>query len=159
MIKSSKKALFILILFVAVFLISTETVIGQSSKIQYNASTNFIISIDNATYGNFDNQTSYNDIAIFFNLYCPVKLGYTQFDIYLTITLPSGTVYTASFTVITDIYPVPELIIYYYNIATEPGIYTAVLTAFMYGNGNPTSAQASIAFDPPPMGNGLPGYT
>lgn len=159
MVKHSKKAFLVIILFIVVFLSSAETITGQSSTTQSNTTTNFSISILNATYGNFDNQSTYNDIAIFFTLNCQAKQGSTEFDIYLTVTLPSGTTYGAAFAVITYIYPVPELVIYYYNIATEAGIYHVVLSSYMYGNGNPAFSQASIDFDPPTMGNGMPGYT
>jgi hypothetical protein len=116
------------------------------------ASANFSVNIyiDDAWYEDIDSDGIEDDIGVNLTVSLYNKYVYTDIDLYLGITLPSGYEYwfLASFTVekytyYTDFGMTFEL----YNTATESGWYDA--SAVGFADGEMFSYMHTITFDPP----------
>lgn len=114
-------------------------------------------SFRDAYYADLDGDNFQDDIRLELSLDLYNSYETTNVDLYIDITLPSGTVYSFLVHLIlvkSTTHGYYELSVNIYNAATESGWYTASTVAFtpddLY------SIQETIVFDPPGSNGGVP---
>lgn len=108
------------------------------------------ITIDDAYYGNLDDDSYEDDIRISLTLVVSNWYYYTDIDLYIGIELPSGIEFwfIAEFTVYKTTYSGYITIDFdLLNTATESGWYTA--SAVGFANNERVSIMDTLIFDPP----------
>lgn len=158
-------SIFVLIIASSVFTaISTSATsqqgLGATSKASKTSTPGFSLQILDAGYGDYDNDSSLDDVFVTFEIYSFTP-SVLKLHIYFDLVLPSGYTYNALFYVVTD-YSYLKLIIHSFNSATESGWYLVNLDVYRVGGGlgEPGSVQSNYEFDPPTqVGPGQPQFS
>lgn len=138
-----------LTLLVLLVLISSQ-MLASSVKANYSVD----VFIEDAWYEDLDSDGYQDDIGVNLSVELSNQYVYTDIDMYLGITLPSGTEYwfLASFTVEKyTYYTYFRMTFELLNTATESGWYKA--SAVGFADGDRFSYMDSIIFDPPGQPN------
>lgn len=134
-----------------VVFILTVFVLGMMSSIS-TASANFsvYVSFNDAYYADLDSDTLQDDIRLDMTIEIYNYQYSTDVELYVGITLPSGTQYwfLVTFTVYKSTYGYSTGMLFNaYDTATESGWYDA--SAVGFANGESYSIMETITFDPP----------
>ncbi len=126
--------------FIAPVHASNVTVSGTNKRVVLS------LTIVGAEYTDADNDGLADDVVAYFDITLSGTKRYTL-DIYPSLELPSGTIYTYAYTINTRL-EILHCVMYFYNHATETGdyIFSVDLVSF---TGGPTSGTTDFIFDPP----------
>lgn len=138
-------------LILPIFVLAIFASAGQAS-----ANFSVYVSINDAYYADLDGDLLADDIKLDLTLEIYNYNFYTSVEVYVGVTLPSGTEYW--FVITLDVYKSTTyygtgLDVNLYDTATESGWYTAHAVGF--ASGESYSVMESLTFDPP--GGYLPG--
>ncbi len=137
----------IIIVFMSVLLLSTPQGVSATHD-------KFEVVIEEASYGDFDNDTYEDDVVVIFT--CRVLDGAkspAKTDVYFTLTLPSGKQHFALVTIVGK-YSEITLGMYWFNVATEPGWYNIAADAYTYGGPDARTSDSDVLIFDPPTGSG-----
>ncbi len=138
----------VLILMLCVGLVSILPVVSASTATTQstNEQVSITLEITDAYYCDADDDGLEDDVVGFFDITLSGQSRYT-FDVYTSLTLPSGTVYSYAYVVNTRL-ELLHCVMYFYNHATESGDYTFSVEIVSYTGGVAYCA-AEYTFDPP----------
>ncbi|UJG40440.1 MAG: hypothetical protein K9W45_11430 [Candidatus Heimdallarchaeum aukensis] len=105
------------------------------------------ISIEGATYGDFDNDDNEDDIECYVNILFNPELNRKKVELYIELYLPNGDAFVYKVminTFLTDV----TLHLFFYNHAYVSGDYTIVAHIFLAQLGN-YYTNCYVVFDPP----------
>lgn len=132
--------------------------ISSVSLTQAKTASPLQVNITSVGYTDLDDDGLADDIFVTFTVDGLKESGATKIEIYLDITLPSGTLHKSLFYVVSNVEKL-HLYIHAFNTATESGWYRLDLATVKYGDTVPVVAESSVIFDPPTgAGNGDPLY-
>ena len=150
------------VILIAFLMIFAFLPIGKAIGETYIADSDMTVMIDitNAYYTALDEDGKEDDIVANFDMVV-TKNGRKlpnerlKFDLYVELVLPSGISHLFGFRVTCKRGVSVSPVIQMYNLATEPGWYTIILTCVLFDRGYITGiGTESLEFDPP---GGTPG--